>query len=100
MFENIGTSFIQALGFFAIFGYFVYQTLIANQKNANPRENTTRKKRINDPKIIYKKNNKKGIFSRKLEPIKETNNKRNGLFRKNNELKNNEDITKKKGWFQ
>ena len=96
MFENIGTSLIQALGFFAIFGYFVYQTLIANQKNINSRENNSGKK-INDSKLIYKNNNKKGISSRKLEPInlKETNNKRNGLFRKNNE-----EIKKKKGWFQ
>ena len=99
MFENISTSLIQAFGFFAIFGYFVYQTLISNQKNINSRLNTSGKK-INDPKIIYKNNNKKGLFSRKSEPIKETNNQRNGLFRKNNELKNNEEIRKKKGWFQ
>ena len=33
MFDNLGTALVQALGFFAIFGFFVYQTLFADEKN-------------------------------------------------------------------
>ena len=32
MFDNLGTALVQALGFFAIFGFFVYQTLFADSK--------------------------------------------------------------------
>ena len=38
MFDNLGTAIIQALGFFAIFGFFVYQTLFADKKNKNSKE--------------------------------------------------------------
>ena len=30
MFDNLGTALVQALGFFAVFGFFVYQTLYAD----------------------------------------------------------------------
>ena len=32
MFDNLGTALVQALGFFAVFGFFVYQTLFADKK--------------------------------------------------------------------
>ena len=32
MFENIGTALVQALGFFGIFGFFVYQLLSDSKK--------------------------------------------------------------------
>ena len=32
MFDNLETALIQALGFFAIFGFFAYQTLFATKK--------------------------------------------------------------------
>ncbi len=32
MFDNLGTALVQALGFFAVFGFFVYQTLFADSK--------------------------------------------------------------------
>ena len=35
MFDNLGTALVQALGFFAIFGFFIYQTLFADKKNNN-----------------------------------------------------------------
>ena len=31
MFDNLGTALVQALGFFAVFGFFVYQTLFADK---------------------------------------------------------------------
>ena len=37
MFDNLETALIQAFGFFAIFGFFVYQTLFANKKNETPK---------------------------------------------------------------
>ena len=99
MFENIDTAIIQAIGFFAIFGFFVYQTLFTNPKSIKSIKNKSFE-RINDSKSIYKRNNK-GLFNRKLEPIKEKNNiKKNGLFGNNKEVNNNELKSKKKGWFQ
>ena len=35
MFDNLGTALVQALGFFAVFGFFVYQTLFADSKPKN-----------------------------------------------------------------
>jgi len=35
MFDNLGTALVQALGFFAVFGFFVYQTLFAESKPKN-----------------------------------------------------------------
>ena len=32
MFDNLGTALVQALGFLAVFGFFVYQTLFADNK--------------------------------------------------------------------
>ena len=51
MFDNLGTALVQALGFFAVFGFFVYQTLFADRKPKNskstPKKNTDfRHKRI------------------------------------------------------
>ena len=40
MFDNLGTALVQALGFFAVFGFFVYQTLFADKKTKNPKLNT------------------------------------------------------------
>ena len=30
MFDNLGTALVQAIGFFAVFGFFVYKTLFAD----------------------------------------------------------------------
>ena len=32
MFDNIGTALVQAIGFFGVFGYFVYQLLSDGKK--------------------------------------------------------------------
>ena len=52
MFDNLGTALVQALGFLAVFGFFVYQTLFADNKpknsKLNPKKNKdSRHKRIN-----------------------------------------------------
>ena len=39
MFDNLGTALVQALGFFAVFGFFVYQTLFADRKPKNSKSN-------------------------------------------------------------
>jgi len=39
MFDNLGTALVQALGFFAVFGFFVYQTLFADSKPKNSKSN-------------------------------------------------------------
>ena len=39
MFDNLGTALVQALGFFAVFGFFIYQTLFADSKLKNSKLN-------------------------------------------------------------
>ena len=62
MFENFGTAIVQAVGFFAIFGYFVYR-LLSDKVSRN-----TSKENIKDklPKPIKTVSaEKKGFFGRK-----------------------------------
>ena len=44
MFDNLGTALVQALGFFAVFVFFVYQTLFADSKPKNSKLNTKKTK--------------------------------------------------------
>ena len=53
MFDNLGTALVQALGFFAIFGFFVYQTLFADSKPKNSKLNP-KKTKITDTKESIK----------------------------------------------
>ena len=61
MFDNLGTALVQALGFFAVFVFFVYQTLFADRKPKNSKSNT-KKTKISDTKESIKKEPKKGLF--------------------------------------
>ena len=70
MFDNLGTALVQALGFFAIFGFFVYQTLFADRKPKNSKSNP-KKTKISDTKESIKKEPKKGLFNRKSNPVEE-----------------------------
>ena len=70
MFDNLGTALVQALGFFAIFGFFVYQTLFADSKPKNLKLNP-KKTKISDTKDSIKKDPKKGLFNRKSKPVEE-----------------------------
>ena len=54
MFDNLGTALVQALGFFAVFGFFVYQTLFADSKPKNSKSNTKKSFCIKDIKKEFK----------------------------------------------
>ena len=100
MFDNIGTALVQAVGFFAVFGYFVFQLLFDSKKTIKLQENLISEK-VNKPKDLNKKSKKKGLFGNNEKSlIKEVDKpKKRGLFvRKVKPLKE-EKISKKKGWF-
>ena len=63
MFDNIGTALVQALGFFAVFGFFVYQTLFADSKPKISKLNS-KKTKNSEIKESIKKESKKGLFNR------------------------------------
>ena len=69
MFDNLGTALVQALGFFAVFGFFVYQTLFADRKPKNSKSNP-KKTKISDKKESIKKEPKKGLFNREFTSSK------------------------------
>ena len=99
MFDNLGTALVQALGFFAVFGFFVYQTLIADNKNKNSKLSLKETKN-SDTKKSIKKEPKKGLFNRKSTPVVENlpvQKKR--LFGNKREVIKDEIKPKKKGWF-
>jgi len=100
MFDNLGTALVQALGFFAVFGFFVYQTLFADSKPINPKLNS-KKKMTSATKEPVKKEPKKGLFKRKSKPVEENLSvKKNGLFGRKKEDNKEEIKPKKKGWFK
>ena len=77
MFDNLGTALIQLIGFFGVFGFFIYQLLSDNQNG----------------KSFFTKTKKTQIQSKKEVPTKK------GLFRRQ-EKSSDENITPKKGWFR
>tara|TARA_B100001287_G_scaffold2200_1_gene1730 strand:- start:445 stop:756 length:312 start_codon:yes stop_codon:yes gene_type:complete len=103
MFDNLGTALVQALGFFAIFGFFIYQTLFADKKNNNSIIDF-KKIKISDTKKSIKKESKKepkrDLFNRKSKPVEENLTvQKKGLFRRK-EIIQEEIKPKKKGWFR
>ena len=99
MFDNFVTALVQALGFFAVFGFFVYQTLFADNKPKNSKLNS-RKVKTPDTKSI-KKDPKKGLFNRKSKPVEEKLPvQKKGLFGRKKEIIKEEIKPKKKGWFK
>ena len=68
MFDNLGTALVQALGFFAVFGFFVYQTLFADSKPKNSKL-SPKKAKTSEIKESIKKEPKKGLFNRKSKPF-------------------------------
>ena len=100
MFDNPGTALVQAFGFFAVFGFFVYQTLYADKKPKNSKLNPKQKK-ISDTKKSIKKESKKGLFNRKSQPVEENLPvQKKGLFGRKKEVIKEEIKPKKKGWFK
>jgi len=82
MFENFGTAIVQAVGFFGVFGFFIYRLLSEKVSSDFPKKNS--KKNYSKP-IESVKSEKKGLFGRKkkVEANIDENKKEN-----------------KKGWFK
>ena len=100
MFDNLGTALVQAIGFFAVFGFFVYQTLFEDKKTKNSKLNPKQTK-ISDTKKSIKKEHKKGLFNRKSKPVEENLPvQKKGLFGRKKVVIKEEIKPKKKGWFK
>ena len=100
MFDNIGTALVQAVGFFGIFGFFVYQLLSEGKKPIQTQSKSLLKK-VNKSIDLIDKPMKKGLFSRKKEKIKvDLKPKKKGLFGKKVEPVKVIEEPKKKGWFR
>ena len=100
MFDNIGTALVQAVGFFGVFGFFVYQLLSDGKKPIQTKLKSPIKK-ANKTTNSIDKTEKKGLFGRKKGPIKEeVKPKRKGLFGKKVEPVKVLEEPKKTGWFR
>jgi len=66
MFENFSTALIQLVGFFGVFGFFVYQ-LLTDKKKEKPSNSIGKTKAINA--INAKKENKGGFFGRRKKEV-------------------------------
>ena len=100
MFNNLGTALVQAVGFFAVFGFFVYQTLFADKKPQNIKLNP-KKSKISNPKKTIKKEPKEGLFNRKSKSVEENlPTQKKGLFGIKKQVIKEEIKPKKKGWFK
>ena len=99
MFDNIGTALVQAIGFFGVFGYFVYQ-LLSDGKKTIQNHSKSPVKKVNQKKDLKDRPKKQGLFSRKKELITEdVKPKKKGLFGKKVEPVKVVEEPKKKGWF-
>ena len=99
MFDNLGTALVQAVGFFGVFGFFVYQLLSDDKKSTNTELKSSRKK-INESKEVKEKTKKNGLFGRKVKPIKEEiKPKRKRIFGRKEEPTEVLAKPKNKGWF-
>ena len=76
MFENFSTAVIQLIGFFGVFGFFVYQ-LLTDKKEGKSSNPIAQPKRINP-----KKENKVRFFGRRNKEVIEElpKNKKNRWF--------------------
>ena len=81
MFENFGTAVVQAVGFFGVFGFFVYRLLSDKVSSDSLKESA--KKNTSKP-VRSVSSEKKGLFGRKKKV-------------EQNLVKNKKEI--KKGWF-
>ena len=61
MFENFGTAIVQAVGFFGVFGFFIYRLFSENISSNSLKENTKNK----TSKLVKGNSEKKRFFSRK-----------------------------------
>ena len=82
MFENFGTAVVQAVGFFGVFGFFIYR-LLSEKVSSNSLKDNTKNKTSKSTKA--NNSEKKGLFGRKKE------------VDRNIEVKKNEN---KRSWFK
>ena len=100
MFDNIDTALVQAVGFFGVFGFFVYQLLSDGKKPIQTQLKSPIKK-VNKSMDSNNKPKKKGLFGRKKETINENvKPKKKGLFGKKVEPEKVLEEPMKKGWFR
>ena len=100
MFDNLGTAIVQAIGFFGVFGFFVYQLLLDGKKPIKTQLKPARKK-VNETKDLKYKTMKKGLFGRKIEPVKqELKPKKKGIFGRKEKPIEVLENPKKKSWFK
>ena len=83
MFENFGTAIVQGIGFFSVFGFFVYRLLSEKVSSDFPKENLKK----NSSKPVRSVNSqKKGLFGRKkkveLNPIENKKENKKGWFKR------------------
>ena len=81
MFENFGTAIVQAAGFFAVFGFFVYRLLSEKVSDKSLKENTR---------------------NRSTQPVKPVISEKKGLFGRKKNVEQNIEVKKeiKRGWFK
>ena len=83
MFENFGTAIVQAVGFFGVFGFFVYRLLSEKVSSESLKENS--KKNISKP-VRNASSEKKGIFGRKkkveVNPVETKKENKKGWFKR------------------
>ena len=82
MFDNFGTAIVQAVGFFGVFGFFVYRLLSEKVSSDSLKGNSIRNTSKPSKSVIPEK---KGLFGRKKKV-------------EQNIDKNKEEI--KRGWFR
>ena len=100
MFDNISTALVQAVGFFGVFGFFVYQLLSDSKKPIQTQFKSSIKK-DNKSMDLIDKPEKRGFFGKKKDPIKvDVKPKKKGLFSKKVEPVKVVEEPKKKGWFR
>ena len=59
MFENFGTAIVQAIGFFGVFGFFVYRLLSEKVSNDSPKKNSNK----NSSKPVRSVGSEKKVYS-------------------------------------
>ena len=82
MFENFGTAIVQAVGFFGVFGFFVYRLLSEKVSSNSLKENTKNKT---------------------SKSVKANNSEKNGLFGRKKKVDQNIEVKKKenkRSWFK
>ena len=81
MFENFGIAIVQAVGFFGVFGFFIYRLLSEKVSSNSLKENTKNKS---------------------SKPIKSFSSEKKGLFGRKRSVEQNIEVKKKetkRGWF-